>query len=144
MPGAGAVRKSGWGRCGLGALDGGLPGSGGHRKGFLGEKGRLDLRAEWVRLGFRAKIQAGPEGEGEGKAGTPPTFRAGFLESARKSWDLIWGLDLDATVFIETADRAPNVSSRSFSPHSRSCLGLSPKCWRTQRLPPHAAGRVPY
>lgn len=47
------------------------------------------------------------EGEGEEEAGTPPTFRAGFLEPARKYWDLIWGLDLETMVCIETADRGP-------------------------------------
>lgn len=41
---------------------------------------------------------------GGAEAGAPPPFRAGFLELARKSWDSIWGLDQEATVFIETTD----------------------------------------
>lgn len=50
-------------------------------------------------------MRVGPERGGKEAAGTPPTFRAGFLEPARKPWDLIWGLDLEAVAFIETADR---------------------------------------
>lgn len=60
--------------------------------GFEGARGRVNLGAEWAGpgtgLGFGAHRPEEPEGGVEG-AGTPPTFRAGFLEPARISWDSI-------------------------------------------------------
>lgn len=93
----------------------------------------------------------GPKGEkgwgsewGGGKAGTPPTFWAGFLESARKYWDLIWGLDLEAIVCVETAGRGPQCVIALGFPTFQELLRLVPQVLEDSAAPScRAAGRVP-
>lgn len=78
---------------------------------------------------------------GERGGRTPPTFWAGLLESAGKFWDLIWGLDLEAMVCIETAGRPQCVIALIF-PTFQELLRLVPQCVRTRRLPPAARCRA--
>ena len=94
-------------------------------------------------LGPQSGKGLGWRGERKKEAGTPPTFRPGFLGTSQE----ILGLDLSAMVFIVRADRGPHMvfiemaDKTPISPTFQEVLRLVPQVFggAQQPPPPHAA-----